>query len=95
MIFGTFSFFCEILLHKYHIDSKQVRVYHSRICQQTSFLAMAISKYGHNTNIFVIFFFKIEMFDLHAVSIFFSQAQVNQTPPPPFFASCGTQFIEE
>jgi hypothetical protein len=31
----------------YHIDSKQARVYHSRICQQTSFLAMAISKYGH------------------------------------------------
>jgi hypothetical protein len=43
----TFSFFCEILLHKYHIDSKQVRVSHSRVCQQTSFLAMAISKYGH------------------------------------------------
>jgi len=42
-----FSFFCEILLHKYHIDGKHVRVYHSRICQQTSFLAMAISKYGH------------------------------------------------
>jgi hypothetical protein len=38
--------FCEILLHKYHIDSKQARVYHSRICQRTSFLAMAISKYG-------------------------------------------------
>jgi hypothetical protein len=38
--------FCEILLHKYHIDGKHVRVYHSRICQQTSFLAMAISKYG-------------------------------------------------
>jgi hypothetical protein len=36
-----------LLLHKYHIDSKKVRVYHSRICQQTSFLAMAISKYGH------------------------------------------------
>jgi hypothetical protein len=29
------------------IDSKQVRAYHSRICQQASFLAMAISKYGH------------------------------------------------
>jgi hypothetical protein len=43
----TFSFFCEILLHRYHIDGKHVRVYHSRICQQTSFLAMAISKYGH------------------------------------------------
>ena len=37
-------------------------------------------------------FYKIEIFDLHAVSIF---AQVNQTPPPTFFASCGTQFIEE
>jgi hypothetical protein len=43
----TFSFFCEILLHKYHIDGKHVRVYHSGICQQTSFFAMAISKYGH------------------------------------------------
>jgi hypothetical protein len=32
----TLSFFCEILLHKYHIDGKHVRVYHSRICQQTS-----------------------------------------------------------
>jgi hypothetical protein len=39
--------FCEILLHKYHIDGKHVRVYQSLICQQTSFLAMANSKYGH------------------------------------------------
>jgi hypothetical protein len=42
-----FLFFCEILLHKYHIDGKHVRVYHSRICQQASFLAMAISKYAY------------------------------------------------
>jgi hypothetical protein len=37
----TFSFCGDILLHKYHIDGKHVRVYHSRICHQTSFLAMA------------------------------------------------------
>jgi hypothetical protein len=43
----TFTFFCEILLHKYHIDGKHVRVYHSLICQQASFLAIANSKYGH------------------------------------------------
>ena len=55
---------------------------------------ISLELYHVNTNIFVIFFFKIEMFDLHAVSIL-PQAQVNQTPPPPFFASCGTQFIEE
>ena len=42
-----YSFFCEILLHKYHIHGKHVRVYQSRICQQTSLLAMVISKYGH------------------------------------------------
>jgi hypothetical protein len=41
-----FPFFL-ILLHKYHIDGKHVRVYHSRIFKQTGFLAMAISKYGH------------------------------------------------
>jgi hypothetical protein len=69
----TFSFFCEILLHKYHIDSKQVRVYHSRICQQTSFLAMAN---------FRDLFFKIEMFDLHAVSIFATGTGESDTTTP-------------
>jgi hypothetical protein len=34
------------MLNKYRIDGKHVRVYHSHICQQTSFLVMAISKYG-------------------------------------------------
>jgi hypothetical protein len=43
----TFAFFCEILLHKYHIDGNHVRVYQSLICQQTSLLAMANSKYWH------------------------------------------------
>jgi hypothetical protein len=45
-LFHTVAPLCNSL-HKYHIDSKKVRVYHSRICQQTSFLAMAISKYEH------------------------------------------------
>jgi hypothetical protein len=40
-------------------------------------------------------FFKIEMFDLHAVSIFATGTGESDTPPPLFFASCGTQFIEK
>jgi hypothetical protein len=61
----TFSFFCEILLHKYHIDGKHVRV-------------------------------KIEMLDLHAVSIFATgTGESDTTTPTPSFASCGTQFIEK
>jgi hypothetical protein len=39
--------YLEIAIAKKLVFSKQVRGYHSRICQQTSFLAMAISKYGH------------------------------------------------
>jgi hypothetical protein len=33
---------------------------------------ISLELYHVNTNIFVIFLFKIEMFDLHAVSIFFT-----------------------
>jgi hypothetical protein len=36
----------------------------------------------------------IEMFDLHAVSIFATGTGESDTTTP-IFASCGTQFIEE
>ena len=40
--------------------------------------------------------FKIEMFDLHAVSIFATgTGESDTTTPTPSFASCGTQFIEK
>jgi hypothetical protein len=42
----TFGFEINKIL-SYLIDGKHVRVYHSRIFKQTSFFAMAISKYGH------------------------------------------------
>jgi len=35
------------------------------------------------------------MFDLHAVSIFATGTGESDTTTPPFFASCGTQFIEK
>jgi len=37
------------------------------------------------------------MFDLHAVSIFATDTCESDTTTghPPFFASCGTQFIEK
>jgi hypothetical protein len=35
------------------------------------------------------------MFDLHAVSIFATGTGESDTTPTPFFASCGTQFIEK
>jgi hypothetical protein len=42
----TFSFLCEIRIHKYHIDGKHVRVYHSRICRQTSFMRWRFPNMG-------------------------------------------------
>jgi hypothetical protein len=47
-----------------------------------------------NTNIFEFFFLKIEIFDLHAVSIFATGTGESDTTTP-VFASCGTQFIEK
>ena len=47
-------------------------------------------QYQHFRDLFI----KIEMFDLHAVSIFATGTGESDTTTP-FFASCGTQFIEE
>jgi hypothetical protein len=47
-----------------------------------------------NTNIFVILLVKIEIFDVHAVSIFATGTGESDTTTG-FFASCGTQFIEK
>jgi hypothetical protein len=45
-----------------------------------------------NTNIFVIFLEKTEIFDLHAVSIFATGTCESDTTTS-LFVSCGTQFI--
>jgi hypothetical protein len=46
---------------------------------------ISLELYHVNTNIFVIFSFKIEMFDLHAVSIFATgTGESDTTTPPPF-----------
>jgi hypothetical protein len=47
-----------------------------------------------NTNIFVIFFLKIEIFYLHAASILATGTGESDTITT-FFASCGTKFIEK
>jgi hypothetical protein len=50
----------------------------------------------HKRKLTADLFFKIEMFDLHAVSIFATgTGESNTTTPTPFFACCGTQFIEK
>jgi hypothetical protein len=43
----------------------------------------------------VIFLEKIEIFDLHAVSIFATGTVESDTTTSFYFASCGTQFIEK
>ena len=45
---------------------------------------ISLELYHVNTNIFVIFFFKIEMFDLHAVSIFATGTGESDTTTPFF-----------
>jgi hypothetical protein len=44
---------------------------------------ISLELYHVNTNIFVIFFFNIEMFDLHAVSIFATGTGESYTTTPP------------
>jgi len=49
------------------------------------------------TNIFVIFFLKIEIFDLHEVSIFDTGTGESDTPvtPPPFFLQVVSTIYRE
>ena len=45
---------------------------------------ISLELYHVNTNMFVIFFFKIDMFDLHAVSIFATGTGESDTTTPFF-----------
>ena len=56
---------------------------------------ISLELYHVNTNIFVIFFLKIEMFDLHAVSIFATRTGESDTRTTTFFCKLWNTIYRE